>query len=224
MIEDVLVKVRQLLKEYYSTSHLVTGMLIVGIFVVFGVFLVGRPKSQKPANSLSQMPQSLQVSRQEPKESSSQEAVAYEKIMIDIKGEVHNEGVYQLSKGSRLVDAIEMAGGLTEQADKKAINFAEKLADEAVVYVAKIGENISVIKAPGADTDRGQPSDTQKININKASLTDLQTISGIGAKRAQDIIDLRDSLGGFQSIEELRKVSGIGEKTLEKLKNDISID
>ncbi|WP_057490747.1 helix-hairpin-helix domain-containing protein [Streptococcus orisasini] len=153
---------------------------------------------------------------------------AASKIMVDIKGAVKNQGVYNLPAGSRVNDLIEKAGGFSEKADRKSVNLAQKLQDEAVIYVAAVGENISAVGNSQEGTI-GQAQTTQsaakdKINLNSASLAELQTISGIGEKRAQDIIDYRESNGGFQSIEDLKNISGIGEKTIEKLKDLVSID
>ncbi|TWT16589.1 helix-hairpin-helix domain-containing protein [Streptococcus sp. sy010] len=144
-------------------------------------------------------------------------------LVVDIKGEVKKEGVYQLPAGSRVNDAIKAAGGLTELADKKSVNLAQKLTDASVIYVASQGENISVV-TPQIKTDEESQLASSKVNINQASLSDLQTISGIGAKRAQDIIDYRESNGSFQTVDDLKKVSGIGEKTFEKLRELISVD
>ena len=101
------------------------------------------------------------------------------------------------------------------------MNLAQKLSDEAVVYVAKHGENVSVITSPSA-TSASATSD--KVKLNTATLSDLQTITGIGAKRAQDIIDYRDANGGFKSLEDLKNVSGIGDKTFDKIKEELSLD
>lgn len=141
-------------------------------------------------------------------------------LVVDVKGAVQTEGVYQLPAGSRVDDAIKAAGGLTEVADKKSINLAQKLTDASVVYVASQGENISVVTA----SSENNSSASNKVNINQASVSELQTISGIGAKRAQDIIDYRESNGGFKTIEDLKKVAGIGEKTFDKLKELIRVD
>ena len=105
------------------------------------------------------------------------------------------------------------------------MNLAEKVSDEAVVYVAKIGEEVSpATKFPSTASGSQTEAATGTINLNTATATELQTISGIGAKRAQDIIDYREANGGFTSVEELKNVSGIGDKTLEKLKSEVSID
>ncbi|MEE3698128.1 helix-hairpin-helix domain-containing protein [Streptococcus uberis] len=149
-----------------------------------------------------------------------------ETIMVDIKGAVVKEGVYQLQRNSRVTDAIQIAGGLREDADPNAINLAQKLSDEAILYVARKGENKSIIDSQGQQSssiEQGGQRD-QKVNINKATIEDLRKIPGIGEKRAQEILDARDSKGGFKSIDDLLTISGIGQKTLEKIKNDIIID
>lgn len=149
-----------------------------------------------------------------------------ETIMVDIKGAVVKEGVYQLQRNSRVTDAIQIAGGLRDDADPNAINLAQKLSDEAILYVARKGENKSIIDSQGqqsSSTEQGGQRD-QKVNINKATIEDLRKIPGIGEKRAQEILDARDLKGGFKSIDDLLTISGIGQKTLEKIKNDIIID
>ncbi|ACG62018.1 TPA: helix-hairpin-helix domain-containing protein [Streptococcus equi subsp. zooepidemicus] len=225
MLEELFLKGKEMIKAPYFLSRCVTVVLSVGLLLVLWLALAGGEKARKESVSFPDHSQIQQSEKPAQPEASEQE-VAAEDIVVDIKGAVHKEGVYKLAKGSRITDLIELAGGLTEQADKNAINLAEKLSDEKVIYVAKLGENISVIKEPSSETqsasaDHQKP---EKVHLNRASLADLQRISGIGAKRAQDIIDVRESLGGFKSLEDLRKVPGIGAKTLEKLKHDISLD
>lgn len=148
-----------------------------------------------------------------------------QKVFVDIKGAVKNEGVYELSSGSRVTDVVKLAGGFTEDADKKSVNLAEKVTDEAVIYVARVGENVAPTTTNSqANGSAQQKESSDKINLNTATLAELQTISGIGAKRAQDIIDYRDANGGFSSVDDLANVSGIGEKTLEKLKSEVTVD
>ncbi|AFW92184.1 ComE operon protein 1 [Lactococcus cremoris subsp. cremoris UC509.9] len=149
-------------------------------------------------------------------------------IMVDLKGAVAKPNVYQISSDERLVDLIRQAGGFTDQADQKSINLSSKLKDEEVIYVPKLGESLSSesTDSPISSSVSNQVSTTSgpKININKADLTELQKLTGIGQKKAQDIIDFRMKNGDFKSIEDLGKVSGFGDKTLEKLKDEISID
>lgn len=225
MLEELFLKGKEMIKAPYFLSRCVTVVLSVGLLLVLWIALTGKEKAREESAPFPEHSQVQQSEKPAQLEASEQE-IAAEDIVVDIKGAVHKEGVYKLAKGSRITDLIELAGGLTEQADKNAINLAEKLSDEKVIYVAKLGENISVIKELSSETqsasvDHQKP---EKVHLNRASLADLQRISGIGAKRAQDIIDVRESLGGFKSLEDLRKVPGIGAKTLEKLKHDISLD
>ncbi|MGT2895258.1 helix-hairpin-helix domain-containing protein [Streptococcus entericus] len=139
-------------------------------------------------------------------------------ITVDVKGAVVKEGLYELPSGSRVNDAIMKAGGLTDLADKKSVNLAQKLADEAVIYVASQGENVSVV-ATGSET-----TSTQKINLNTADEAQLQTITGIGAKKAKDIITHRETVGRFSSVDDLKQVAGIGQKTIDKIRSEITVD
>ena len=158
------------------------------------------------------------------KTGSSSSQTESQKLFVDIKGAVKNEGVYEISNGSRVTDVVKLAGGFTEDADKKSVNLAQKLTDEAVIYVAKVGEAATPITNSQTTSNRSTETNSNKINLNTATLSELQMISGIGAKRAQDIIDYRDANGGFSSVDDLANVSGIGEKTLEKLKSEVTVD
>ena len=147
-------------------------------------------------------------------------------IMVDLKGAVTKPNVYQISSDERLVDLIKEAGGFTDQADQKSINLSAKLKDEEVIYVPKIGENSSTENTDSsANSVTSQVSKTtEKININQADLTELQKLTGVGQKKAQDIIDFRTKNGDFKSLEDLGKVSGFGDKTLEKLKDELCFE
>jgi len=146
--------------------------------------------------------------------------------MVDLKGAVTKPNVYQISPDERLVDLIKEAGGFTDQADQKSINLSAKLKDEEVIYVPKIGENSSTENTDSsANSVTSQVSTTtEKININQADVTELQKLTGVGQKKAQDIIDFRTKNGDFKSLEDLGKVSGFGDKTLEKLKDELCFE
>ena len=139
-----------------------------------------------------------------------------------MKGAVKSPGIYDLPVGSRVNDAVQKAGGLTEQADSKSLNLAQKVSDEALVYVPIKGEE-AASQQTGSGTD-SSTSKAKKVNLNKASLEELKQVKGLGGKRAQDIIDHRESNGKFKSVDELKKVSGIGAKTIEKLKDYVTVD
>ncbi|WP_303949876.1 helix-hairpin-helix domain-containing protein [Streptococcus vestibularis] len=149
------------------------------------------------------------------------------KVTVDVKGAVVKPDVYSLKASARVTDAIKVAGGMTEDADAKSVNLAASLSDEEVIYVANKDENVSVLDQSATDhvSDKGGQAVSKdgKINLNTATKEQLHTISGIGAKRAEDIIDYRESHGGFQSVDDLKNVSGIGDKTLDKIRESIYV-
>lgn len=215
----------------HKTVAAVLGTVLVMLVAFFAWSSVTRPQAQLQSDLptiSSSIPTSSSLETTKTKTMTSHSQNDSGKIFVDIKGAVKNEGVYELPNGSRVMDLVKKAGGLTDDADKKSINLAEKLADEAVVYVAKIGEEVTPASTPSQakpTTASGVQGDSSaQINLNTATTEELQTISGIGAKRAQDIIDYRDANGGFSSVDDLKNVSGIGEKTLEKLKAEVTVD
>ena len=142
---------------------------------------------------------------------------------VDVKGAVKRAGMYRITQGMRLMDAIDLAGGFTEEADQNQVNFSKLLTDQEIIYVPKNGEEIPTINENFQQVAGTTDSDSKKININTADANELQELSGIGEKKAADIIKYREENGSFHSVEELTKVSGIGEKTLENLKDSITI-
>lgn len=150
-------------------------------------------------------------------------------IYVDIGGAVKEPKLAELAAGSRVEDAIQAAGGLTGEADLSSINRAALLNDGEKVYVPKKGE--AALGSGGADGTGGSggagtagaSNPGGKININTADITQLQTITGVGPVTAQKIIDYRTENGRFSSIEDLKNISGIGEKTFEKMKGDVTV-
>ena len=140
-------------------------------------------------------------------------------IMVHISGAVKNPGILKINSSKRVVDALEMAGGATDDADLDRINLAAKLHDEEKIYIPKIGEvsnnEISSL------VSSGENSNAEKININTADSTELQKIPGVGAKTAEKIINYR-SQNSFSSIEDIKNVDGIGDKKFESMKDYIS--
>lgn len=139
------------------------------------------------------------------------EACSEECIFVDIDGEVTEPGVYELKSGSRVNDAIIMAGGLTDNACTKNLNKARKLSDGEKIYI------------PSEDEYEVSSGGSGLININTASANELMSLPGIGEVYAQKIIDYR-SIKSFSSIEEITNIDGIGEKTFKKLKDLITIN
>lgn len=148
--------------------------------------------------------------------------------MVDIKGAVKEPTLYKVSEGDRVYDVIERASGLLETADRNRINFSLKVQDQMVIYIPKKGEDIpeglaGTQAASMNSTASGSSEGNATVNVNQATKEELMTVSGIGEKKAQDIIDYRESNGPFQQIDELINVSGIGEKTLEKLRDQLTV-
>ena len=139
-------------------------------------------------------------------------------IFVDIKGAVKNPGVYQMKVGDRVKDALEAAGGLTEEADSQKVNLAKRLEDQMVIVVPKVGEEAEEI--PAGET-RNEATKEGKVNINTATVEELKTLKGVGEKKAEAIIEYRKKNGSFQTKEDLMKVRGIGKKLFESFQEMI---
>ncbi|SFP20102.1 helix-hairpin-helix domain-containing protein [Salibacterium halotolerans] len=135
-------------------------------------------------------------------------------VVIDVKGAVREPGVYELKEGQRVIDAIDAAGGMMEEADPAAVNFAEKLHDAMVVRVPEEGENVSA-----AGSGEGE---SEKVRINYAEAEELEALPGIGPAKAAAIMAYREEKGFFEKAEDLLNVSGIGEASLEQMKESLS--
>ncbi|HGD3828595.1 TPA: helix-hairpin-helix domain-containing protein [Streptococcus agalactiae] len=217
MFEIVLEKIKS---HKWETTGIIVGLLLFGIL---GLNHFGTHHKEDNLNINLEKKVSTITEKKVPMISHVKDKV-YNQVTVDVKGAVNHPGVYSLPSQSRVTDAIKRAGGLSNLADSKSVNLAQKLQDETVIYVAQKGEKITVVEEEKANNIATQGNSKGKINLNKADLSSLQTISGVGAKRAQDILDYRDSQGGFKTIDDLKNVSGIGEKTLEKLRQDVTID
>ena len=139
-------------------------------------------------------------------------------IFVDIKGEVKKPGVYQMKAGDRVKDALDAAGGLTEEADSQKVNLAKRLEDQMVIVVPKVGEEAEEI--PAGET-RNEATKEGKVNINTATVEELKTLKGVGEKKAEAIIEYRKKNGSFQTKEDLMKVRGIGKKLFESCQERI---
>ena len=139
-------------------------------------------------------------------------------IFVDIKGAVKNPGVYQMKVGDRVKDALDAAGGLTEEADSQKVNLAKRLEDQMVIVVPKVGEESEEI--PTGET-RKEATKEGKVNINTATVEELKTLKGVGEKKAEAIIEYRKKNGSFQTKEDLMKVRGIGKKLFESFQERI---
>lgn len=138
------------------------------------------------------------------------------KIYVHICGEVNNPGVYELAEGSRIFEAVEAAGGFTEEAAQASLNLAQVISDEEQIVILTQDE-----AAEKARLEREQAAGI--VNLNTASKEQLMTLTGIGESRAEDILRYRQESGGFQAIEEIMNVPGIKESAYLKIKDSITV-
>lgn len=202
-------------------------VICAGLGLALGGFFLLKPTSQTPVTETNLQAEVAAVSKdssaeKEVKKEAKEESVEQDLITVDVKGAIKSPGIYDLPVGSRVHDAVQKAGGLTDEADSKSLNLAQKISDEALVYVPTKGEEAASQQTGSGTTPSS--SKEKKVNLNKASLEELKQVKGLGGKRAQDIIDHREANGKFKSVDELKKVSGIGAKTIEKLKDYVTVD
>ena len=153
-------------------------------------------------------------------------------IYVDVTGAVKAPGVYTLPAGSRVFEAIALAGGAREDASLENLNQAGLLQDGQQIRVyteeeaAQMAQQGSLPSLPGAEAAAGQEEgqEASKVNINTAGKDELMTLTGIGETRAEAILAYRQETGGFQVPEDLMQVEGIKEKTFEKLKDQITVN
>lgn len=205
-------------------------MLFPSVLIICGLlyFLLSNDSSTTPQVELID---SFQMSEQkEQKNSETELAEPIEQapiiVMVDVKGAVKHPGVYEVDTASRVIDAVTLAGGYLENADTRLINHAQKLQDEMVIYIPLEGEEPldvadSLTTMPNGSSGSG--SSDGKVNLNTADETALMTLPGIGPAKAQAILAYRQEIGSFKVIEDIKSVSGIGDKTFERLQELITV-
>ena len=184
------------LMKFKSTTVALIAAMILAFSGLIGYFVMNH--SSETSNMDTTNVQGMETSESE------------SEIYVHVKGEVKNPGLYEFSYGDRINDAIEKAGGATDNANVEKLNLAKLLTDEMEIIVPSIGDN-------SADDGSG------KVNINTADSDELCTINGIGKAPAAKIIKYREENGNFESLEEIMNIDGIGTKTFESMKDYISI-
>lgn len=219
----------------YKKQILLAIITIISIIIITVLIIMQMPKKEN------------EVIIEEPKiikKKSTQKEAKKELYKVDIKGEVNNPGIYTLKESSRVIDVIEAASGLTENANTSVINLSKKITDEMVIIIysnkqvkefektkeiekqvqekcQKPDENSLVNDA--CISQEKNSSNNQKISINNATLEELMTLSGIGESKAKDIIEYRTANGPFKKIEDLMEIPGIGESIFAKIKENITL-
>ncbi|MFC1711684.1 helix-hairpin-helix domain-containing protein [Patescibacteria group bacterium] len=203
----------------FSFSDFISQNKFSFIFALLGIFLIGLGivsvliLSSKENDTLIEI---LPVEEEEGKEA---------EIYVHMAGAVQKPGLYKLPTDSRVNDALIAAQGLSVEADRvwfeTSVNLAQKLTDGVKMYIPFQGE--ATAQVAGEQTSIFISSDKSKVNINTASLSKLQSLTNIGPATAQKIVDYREKNGSFSSTEDIIKVAGIGEKTYETIKENITI-
>ena len=222
--------------KYRYRKQIIMGS-IIGLFVIGGIiyfiyFYLNNKDDESDKNIV--VEEKIEV------EKTTEKDVKY--LKVDIKGEIVIPGIYSLEEGSRVIDAINMAGGLTENANTSVINLSKKVIDEMVIIIYSNDQINNFIETKerekylqnkciqgdenslvnGACIDSSSNS-SGKININTATKEELMTLPGIGDAKAQDIVDYRNTNGNFNSIEDIINISGIGESIYSKIKENIIV-
>ena len=154
------------------------------------------------------------------------EQIIEKEIIIHVTGAVKNQGIIKINEGARIADVIDAAGGTTNEADLSKINLAYEVKDAQKIYVPNINDEIdieSVMQEAGENVLEDNGGKIGKVNINTASQTELETLSGVGPSTALKIINYREENGGFEKIEDIKNVPGIGDLKFESLKESICV-
>ena len=147
-------------------------------------------------------------------------------VYVYICGEVIKPGVYELSGDSRIYEAVDAAGGFTENAARECVNLASKVSDgmQITIYNREEAASLPADRAPvGENAGKSGTSGSGLVNLNTATKEELMTLKGIGESKAEDIIRYREKSGGFKKIEDIMKISGIKENGFQKIKDSITV-
>ena len=197
---------------------LITIILVFTLLTVMVINLNANSKEYIVGDTDSSIIQDESIAEDAEKENYEQEENS--KVTVFVSGEVLNQRVVEIEKGKRLIDAVEICGGLTEKADLNAVNLALVLEEEGHYIIPAIGDT-NVLNATNLNQ---MNSSSNLVNINSADIELLKTLPGVGDVLGQRILDKREELGKFTSIDQLNDVSGIGDKKFSDIKDKVTID
>lgn len=197
---------------------LITIILVFTLLTVMVINLNANSKEYIVGDTDSSIMQDESIAEDAEEENYEQEENS--KVTVFVSGEVLNQRVVELEKGKRLIDAVEICGGLTEKADLNAVNLALVLEEEGHYIIPAIGDT-NVVNATNLNQ---MNSSSNLVNINSADIELLKTLPGVGDVLGQRILDKREELGKFTSIDQLNDVSGIGDKKFSDIKDKVTID
>lgn len=197
-------------------------ILVVVFIITIGLsFKIVIGKMTKPSSMIMELNTIGEVEAEDELNFDKEEEIL--EIMVHISGEVYKPGIIILESGKRLIDATKLAGGLKKDADLDRINLAKKLSDEEKIYIPKIGEEINMeIETVSMESSGGGRDDSGKVDINTCTKEDLIRLPGIGEVIAGRIIEFREN-NPFKSIDDIKSVSGIGDKKFQSIQELIIV-
>ena len=211
-------QVKRWLMEYKKILSIIGGVLAVIVII-----LVGRGMMASPTKEKVMVTNAVNTTRVE-----ETTTMMPQNCYVDIKGEVLRPGVYEFSCESRMQEVIKKAGGFTEEADETKINLAQKISDQMQIIVPNLHSKqeggVTEGNSEKGNSSNSTPSNSKQgtVNINTATLEELQTIKGIGKKKAEAILQYRKEHGAFRTKEDLLQVKGIGKKALEAIESQVT--
>ncbi|MHC9532819.1 helix-hairpin-helix domain-containing protein [Dellaglioa sp. L3N] len=205
--------------------------------ILLGIYLLVTQHKSSVTNDMTLANVDSVASSSKKTVSSHSEPANVGKIVVDIKGNVKKPGIYTMKTGMRISQGIDLAEGFLSSADQKQINLAQKVTDEMVIYVPAKGEikatvasnsNVQPSSVGGiessSDTDtKEKPASDSTVNLNTATKEQLQELTGIGPKKAEQILQYREEHQSFKTTDEIKEVGGIGDKTFESLKDSLAV-
>ena len=231
------------MKDYTNLKKVIGIVILCVVTIIVCIYGVVSYRKQEK--------ESIEISKELKKEDKGIKSITKTKkvqgnLMVDIKGEIKKPGIYKVDKNTRVIDVINMAGGLTEQADTSVINLSKKITDEMVIIVyskyevenfletkkeeekkqelCKDGEIVNGACISKTETKNETKTISGKLNINTATVEELQMLPGIGESKAKNIIEYRNTNGNFTSIEDILEVPGIGNSIYDQIKNVITVE
>lgn len=209
--------------------------IVISLLVVLGIFYYQKNNKKEEDKEVVEVEENEIKVKEKDKEKTKEI-----EFKVDIKGAINIPGIYTMNQNSRVIDVINKAGGLTENADTSVINLSKKIIDEMVIIVytkeqvlnfTKVKEEEKIIQDKCNQIDENSLKNnacittdkiTNKISINNASKEELMTLQGIGESKANDIIKYREENGLFNQIEDIKNVPGIGDNLFAQIKEDIT--
>ena len=220
---ELISRLRQIIPESTSKfriniekKHFISALLVISVGVALAIFLLWSGSAKEiPSASADSSDPGIEIV--DNNQSINQPSQVNKILIIDVAGKVKNPDVYELPQGSRVIDAIKAAGGVGKGADSSGVNMARLLEDGEQIYIESSSSPTHSVSSASRGTRGG------KVNLNRANLSELDGLPGVGPVLAARIIEWRSKNGNFKSVDELRRVSGIGDAKFNELKEVVVV-